>query len=406
MTSKRKTLPIGLGVIGLGRGFMLSLPSILADDRVRLVAATAPRAASRNAFTNQFDARAYSDAAQMCADPAVEAVYIATPHHLHADHVAMAAAAGKHILVEKPLSISLADGQAMVATARAAGVHLIVGPSHSFDAPVLQARALIEAGNLGRVRMVQSLNYTDFLYRPRRPEELRTETGGGVLFNQAVHQIDVLRLLAGSPALTVQSMTGAWDPARPTEGAYSALIGFEGGAFASITYSGYAHFDSNEWMDWVGELGQPSDPNGYGAARRALATVSTPKEEAALKSGRTFGTAPVAEPAPNNEHFGPVIVACDRGDLRLTPKGVWFYGDEKRQFLPAPTTRAPRTPVIDALWQAIRHDQPPRQSGEWGLASLEICHAILNGAKTGGTVSLLHQNMAPRGGAAFKKHKG
>ncbi|MBV1903695.1 MAG: Gfo/Idh/MocA family oxidoreductase, partial [Marinosulfonomonas sp.] len=198
-------MPIGLGVIGLGRGFMLTLPSILADDRVRLVAATAPRAASRDAFTNQFGGRAYRDAAEMCADPAVEAVYIATPHHLHADHVTIAAAAGKHILVEKPLSISMADGQAMVAAARAAGVHLIVGPSHSFDAPVLQARALIEAGNLGRVRMVQSLNYTDFLYRPRRPEELRTDEGGGVVFNQAVHQIDVLRLLAGSPALTVQS---------------------------------------------------------------------------------------------------------------------------------------------------------------------------------------------------------
>ena len=110
MTFKGKSPPIGLGVIGLGRGFVLTLPSIMADNRVRLVAATAPRAESRDAFTNQFGGHAYSDAADMCADPAVEAVYIASPHHLHAEHVAMAAAAGKHILVEKPLSISLEDG--------------------------------------------------------------------------------------------------------------------------------------------------------------------------------------------------------------------------------------------------------------------------------------------------------
>jgi predicted dehydrogenase len=103
-----------------------------------------------------------------------------------------------------------------------AGVALIVGPSHSFDAPIARTKMLIDSGTYGRVRMITALNYTDFLYRPRRPEELDTRQGGGVVFSQGAHQVDVARLLAGSPVRSVRAVTGAWDPARPTEGAYTA----------------------------------------------------------------------------------------------------------------------------------------------------------------------------------------
>lgn len=383
--------PLRIGVAGLGRAFMLTLPSLLSDPRVRLVAAAAPREASRRAFEVQFGGRAHADVAEMCADPEVEAVYVATPHHMHRDHVIAALEAGRHVIVEKPLAVQMEDGAAMVEAARAAGRHLIVGPSHSFDAPVGQARALIASGVLGRVGMIHALNYTDFLYRPRRPEELVTDQGGGVIFSQAIHQIDIVRLLAGGLAENVFARTGAWDPARPTEGAYAALMTFRGGAFASLTYSGYAQFDSDEWMGWTGELGHPKDPAAYGRARRALAGVGSPQEEAALKSARTFGATDVPPPAPRHEHFGPVIVSGERGDLRLTPEGLWLYGHEERRFLPAPEGRAPRAPLVDALWAALREGGQPDQTGAWGLASLELCHAILRSAATGAPVTLCHQ---------------
>ena len=70
---------------------------------------------------------------------------------------------------------------------------MIVGHSHSFNAPVLLARALIASGRLGAVRMVHAMQYTDFLYRPRRPEELDTRQGGGVVFSQAAHQAGLFR---------------------------------------------------------------------------------------------------------------------------------------------------------------------------------------------------------------------
>ncbi|MXY42151.1 MAG: Gfo/Idh/MocA family oxidoreductase [Rhodospirillaceae bacterium] len=382
--------PVRLGIVGLGRAFALTAPALRADRRIDPVAACAPRAESRAAFEAEFGGRGYADLDGLLAHPGLEAVYIATPHGLHAEQAIAAAAAGKHVLVEKPLAVSMADGAAMVDACDRAGVSLIVGPSHSFDAPVAQARASIESGALGRVRMIHAFNFTDFLYRPRRPEELRTEAGGGVLFSQAVHQVDVVRVLAGGLATRVSAFTGAWDPARPAEGAYSALLAFEGGAFASLTYSGYGRFDSDKWMGWVGELGHEKDPDDYGRARRALADAPTPDAESALKRARTFGSADIRPAAPHHEHFGPVIVCCERGDIRLTPDGIWVYADERR-FEPASRHADPRTPVLDALVAAVRDGIEPAQTGRWGLASLEVCHAILQSARSGAPVKLTRQ---------------
>lgn len=382
--------PVRLGVAGLGRAFMLMLPTFRQDPRVRLIAAAAPRAESREAFAAEFGGRGHETVEALATDPEVEAIYVATPHQMHADHVCAALEGGKHVLVDKPLAVSMADADRMVDTAERTGRHLIVGPSHSFDAPVALARRLVEGGDHGAVRMVQALNYTDFLYRPRRPEELRTEEGGGVLFSQGVHQIDVVRLLCGGLARSVFAMTGAWDPERPTEGAYSALVAFEGGAFATLTYSGYAHFDSDVWMDGVGELGAPKDPTAYGKARKALAGLD-PEAEARLKMTRTFGQGADPAPATHHEHFGPVIALCDRADLRLMPSGVEVSADTERWFEEAPLG-VPRAEVVDALVDAVREDRAPVQSGAWGRASLELCHAILASAETGQPVALHKQS--------------
>ncbi len=384
--------PIRLGIAGLGRGFMLTLPSLLADLRIDIVACAAPRENSRQAFLSQFGGNAHETIEQLAADPDVEAVYIATPHQMHREHAELLAAGGKHLLIEKPLAVSMEDATAIVNAAKNAGVYLITGPSHSFDQPVLAARALIDEGRFGKARMAHGLNYTDFLYRPRRPEELVTEQGGGVIFSQAIHQIDVIRVLMGGTALAVSAMTGAWDSARPTEGAYAALIQFDDGRFANLVYSGYAHYDSDALQDEIGELGTPKDMSKYGAARRALASVSTPEEEAALKSTRTFGSSETPAMAPNAEHFGPIVVSCDRADLRLTPKGIEVWADTERTFIPTPADPSPRAEVLKGLYEAIRNDAPPLQAGTWGRASLEVCHAILESAREDRHIILRYQS--------------
>jgi phthalate 4,5-cis-dihydrodiol dehydrogenase len=353
-------------------------PTFARDPRVKLVAGGDPREEARRRFQQEFQGTTYATAEELCADPAVDVVYIATPHQFHAANAIAAATRGKHVLVEKPMALTLEECRAMIAAAREAGVQLIVGHSHSFDAPILRTRALIEGGTLGAVRMITALNYTDFLYRPRRPEELDTASGGGVVFNQAAHQVDIVRLLAGAAVKSVRASTGAWDPARPTEGAYSCQLTFANGVFATLVYSGYAHFDSDEFTGWIGEMGAKKDPAAYGAARRQLGA-----NELELKSARNYGGPAFKAPqeAHAHQHFGLVLVSCERGDIRPLPSGVIIYGDAERRREDLPPPRVPRSEVIDELHAAIVEGKSPRHGGESAMATLEVCLAMLRSAR-------------------------
>jgi len=393
---------LNLGVAGLGRAFSLMLPTFVHDPRVCLVAATDPRPEARARFAADFSARSYETVGELCADAGVEVVYIATPHQHHAEHACLAARHGKHVLVEKPMAITIAECQAMIAAAREANTWLIVGHSHSFDAPIGQARGLIASGAFGRVRMITALNFTDFLYRPRRTDELVTERGGGVAFSQAAHQVDIVRLLAGGRVRSVRATTGAWDPARPTEGAYGALLTIDDGVFASLTYSGYAHFDSDEFCGWVGEMGRAKDPQSYGEVRRTLAAVAGREQEEHLKCERAYGgRAYLQQGAAGSDagrvlhqHFGVVLVSCERADLRPLPTGTMVYEDGIRHLCPLPSPAVPRSEVIDELYDAVVSDRPPVHSGEWSLATLEVCLAMLRSSQEQREIPLQHQTAA------------
>jgi phthalate 4,5-cis-dihydrodiol dehydrogenase len=387
------TRTLKLGVIGLGRAFTLMLPTFAADRRVTLCAAADPRPEARELFSSEFGL-AYETVEQLCADPGVEAIYVSSPHQMHADHVQLAAKAGKHVLVEKPMAISIAECNAMIEAARSAGTHLIVGHSHSFNTPILRLRELIQSGEFGAVRMINALNYTDFLYRPRRPEELVTALGGGVVFSQGAHQIDVIRLIGGGLVKTVSAATGSWDPTRPTEGAYSALLTFENGAFASATYSGYGHFDSDELMSGIDEMGQHKDRGRYGAARRALRSAANSDVEADLKSARNYGGAAYKASTPaaglQHQHFGFLVASCEKADLRPLPSAVMIYADDAQR-LPLAPPGIPRSEVIDELYDAVVNGKPPLHSGEWARATLEVCLAMLRSAQEHRPIALEHQ---------------
>lgn len=389
-----------MGIAGLGRAFTLMLPTLVADPRVELVAAADPRADATQRFAADFGARTYDTVEALCADTDIELVYVATPHQHHAAHVATAAAHGKHVLVEKPMAITLAECRQMIAAIERAGVCLIVGHSHSFDRPILRAREIIASGAVGAVRMINAQYYTDFLYRPRRPEELVTEKGGGVVFSQGAHQIDIVRLLGGGRVKSVRALTGAWDGDRPTEGAFAALLTFDGGAFASILYSGYAHFDSDEICGGIGELGAPKDASQYGTARRNLKRAANADEEAALKNARSYGGADypkrasvggTTEDARWHQHFGWVLVSCECADLRPLPTGVMIYGDAEAHLDPLPRPRIPRAEVVDEIYDAIVHRRAALHDGKWAMATLEICLAVLQSAREQREITLVHQ---------------
>ena len=391
MTERR----LNLGVAGLGRGFMLMLPTLSSDPRLKLAAAADPRPEARERFAAEFGARTYATVEELCRDDDVQAIYIATPHQFHAAHAIAAAAAGKHMLIEKPMAVTLDECAAIVAAAQAARVHVVIGHSHSFDAPIAEAKRLIDSGAYGKLRLITAFNFTDFLYRPRRPEELDTAQGGGVLFNQGAHQIDMARLLAGGLVESVRGVTGRWDSARPTEGAYTAFLTFAGGAAATLTYSGYGHFDSDEFCDWIGESGLRKSAAQHGAARRALGGIADAAAEAALKVAQGYGGPQAgggADPGQRlHAHFGVVIASCERADLRPLSNGIMIYGDEARRLHPLPPPAVPRAEVIDELYAAAMLGEPPVHSGAWGMATLEVCHAILRSAAEGRELRLAYQ---------------
>ena len=378
-----------IGVIGLGGAARQMLPSLQNHPKVRIAAGADPGREARERFAADLGVPVFESAEALCAKSGVDAVYIASPHQFHRENAVAAASMGKHLVVEKPMALSLEECDAMIQAAQHAGVHLMVGHTHSFDRPILKMREIIRAGELGPLAMVNSWSYSNFLYRPRRPEELDTKKGGGIIYNQVPHQIDVVRLLGGGRVRSVRSMAWALDPQRATEGAHVTFLQFEDGAAASLVFSGYDYFDSDEFHFWVGESGEEKRPDGHGRARAALAKLSTPDAEAALKAVRT----PAPAGAWHHQHCGVTIATCAFGDLRPSADGVLVYDRNGRREIEVP--RGPAFPdkaaVFDELCRAIETGTPPPHDGAWGKATMEASIAVLTSARERREIVLQHQ---------------
>jgi phthalate 4,5-cis-dihydrodiol dehydrogenase len=389
--------PLGLGIAGLGMAGAVMVHAAAGHPGFVMRAAADPHAGPREAFARDHNARAYADIAELAADPEVEIVYIATPHQFHAAHAALAAEHGKHIVLEKPMALTLTDCDAIIAAVERHNVHLVVGHTHAFDPAVRLMRELIVRGELGRLGLIHSFNYTNFLYRPRRPEELDTTQGGGILFNQVPHQIDTVRWLAGGMVRSVRAHTTALDSARPTEASCAALVQFDNGVAASLIYSGYDHFDSDEWHFGISERGAPKELK-HGAARRSLAGA---QDEARART-ETFAYGAAVGALPQHQpHFGITIVTCSEGDMRASADGVLVYGRDGVRELPIPRAAgmAGRREVLDDMLAAIRSGRRPLHDGRWGKATVEIALAILRSAREGRDVTLQHQ-------VAVDRHSG
>jgi phthalate 4,5-cis-dihydrodiol dehydrogenase len=180
-------------------------------------------------------------------------------------------------------------------------------------------------------------------------------------------------------------MTGAWDKSRPTEGAYAALMTFESGVFASLTYNGFGHFDSDEWQSWIGELGQQKAPQGTPRQR-----FDSAEEETAFKNARNYGGDNYKQvgAAVAHNHFGTVLVSCDRADLRAMPNGVMIYenGSGRLDELPPPVV--PRSEVIDELYRAVAGGEKPLHDGAWAMATMEVIIAMLRSSREGRDVAI------------------
>jgi phthalate 4,5-cis-dihydrodiol dehydrogenase len=372
--------PLRLAIAGLGLAGAFMIRAAAVHPHIWLCAGMDPLPRPREAFARRFGAKVYADFQDLCRDECVEAIYVASPHRFHAVQAIEAMEHGKHVLVEKPLATTVAECDAVAAAADRTGLQLIVGHTHAFDPNVREMRRIIRSGELGRLGMILCFNYNDFLLRPHRAEEFDAERGGGIAFNQLAHQIEILRLLGGN-LRAVRASIGALDSARPAAGHCTAFLDFESGAAASLTFSAYDFFDSDEWHHWIAEGGASKAPDRQGSTRRAFMARTS---DLTAHEDLGYGGRVLPDQQPYLPHFGLLVATCERGDMRLSPNGILIHGlDGNREVaVPRGIGRPGQGDALDALWQAVRERRPSIHDARWGRDTVATIIAVLQSSHT------------------------
>lgn len=229
-------MKFGLCVIGCGsfaRTFARAIQGELGDIDLYFASRDPARAAR---FAGEFGGSgSFGSYETAVADRRVEAVYICTPHHLHLEHARLAAATGKHILLEKPLARTAGESQSIIDSAADAGVTLMVAENYRFMPPVLAAKAMVEQDDLGSLRLVQLQE--DF---PFQPAEWRNEAnlnGGGVLIDGGIHKASLLSYLAGNPSEVYAAEVPSAQPGLAAEDGVFAMLRYPSGLVGVINHT-------------------------------------------------------------------------------------------------------------------------------------------------------------------------
>jgi phthalate 4,5-cis-dihydrodiol dehydrogenase len=393
-----RTLKVGM--IGIGVGGAEILPAMEAMDTVDVVAGADVVPATLERFSERFpNSRTYSSAEALCNDPDVDAVWVSSPNRFHAEHTILAANSGKHVVVEKPMAVTLADAERMVEAADRNGVKLLAGHTRAFTLPIRAMRRVIESGQYGLLRALNIWSYSDWMLRPRTADELDLAQGGGIPYRQGPHQVDTVRLLGGGMLRSVRAQVGQWMPERPIPGFYSAFLEFENGTPATISHNGYGYFLGAELVPW----GQ--DRQRYTAEQRAsiraqlrAGTRAEATEKQALRIGgedaqRLFRR---HEPEPwVPEDMGMAIASLDRADLRQSAYGLFIHSDAGKQEVNIESGRemgvSQRRAELEELYDSVVLGKPLWHDGRWGMATLEVCLAIMESGRQRKEIMLQHQ---------------
>lgn len=364
------------GLAGIGAGAKNLLEGFAHNPNVKLVAAADLRQEALAAMEREFGVKTFTSVEQMCAEPDVDAVWVATPNQFHAPHTIAALEHGKHVIVSKPMAVTLEECEAMNQAAERNGVLLLAGHSQAMASPIRKMAELAASGDYGRLAMVHTWHYTDWIYRPRLPAELDESQGGGAVFRQSPHQIDIVRSIAGSPVTTVRATTFALDPKRPATGAYSVFLGFASGAAATIVYSGYGHFDASELT--------------FGQGRTAIPTIRDQggQDESKLKESARYTGAARSSGQHGQPFFGLTVAVCERADIRQSPAGLYVYTEDGRQEIELPVEEERGDAELNELYEAVTHGTAITHDGRWGQATHEVTLAIIESARDGREVRL------------------
>ncbi|HTM78936.1 MAG TPA: Gfo/Idh/MocA family oxidoreductase [Devosia sp.] len=247
---------LNIALIGLGMAVTPHVKSLLdLADRVTVAAAYSPTAARRAQFAQNYGLPVTDDMDALFADPGVDAVMLLTPPNTHLDLVRRAAAAGKHILLEKPLEISTARAEALVEAA--AGVTLAVVLQNRFRAGSLALAEVLAEGRLGSIvgasARLHSWREQSYYDEPGRGTLARD--GGGVLLTQGIHVLDLLISLVGLPKEVAGFAATSAVHRMETEDIAACAVRYDNGAMGTIAATTCAYPGFPEHIDIIGTRG-------------------------------------------------------------------------------------------------------------------------------------------------------
>ncbi|GIV76911.1 Gfo/Idh/MocA family oxidoreductase [Litorilinea aerophila] len=341
--------PIRFALIGAGNIAQIYVDAFehIPDARVTVVC---NRTESRGrALAERCQAEWTDDYTQAVRRDDVDAVVVATPSGTHMEIAVAAAQAGKHLLVEKPIDITLPRVDRIIQSAQEAGVVLACVFPLRFSAGVHKVKEALDAGRLGRltladvyVKWYRPQSYYDGSWRGTWQYD-----GGGALMNQSIHNIDLLQWLAG-PVASVYGRTATLAHQMETEDTASAVLTFQSGALGVIQGATSAWPGDPARVELHGDRGTIVLEEGR-ITRWKLADGSPEEEEAMLQLDQVGGSG-----------------ASD-------PMAIG-YEKHRRQ-------------IVDLI-QAIREGRAPAIQGAEARRSVEIIRAIYRSAATGAPVEL------------------
>src|SRR5579859_4651331 len=371
--------PVRFGIIGCGGAAIPVAEAISASPVARLAAAYDLNPALARDVAERFGATAHERLESLLNGDAVDAVYIAVPHNQLAPLAAQALRAGQHALVEKPMALSLAEADGLIALARANRLALGVNFELRQSAQAMQARALVRAGAIGDVVAVRIQTFIDKPasywqagYSGRWVSSWRTslaQAGGGVVLMNTSHQLDIVRYVTGLEVLRISGEIGTLAAPVPmeVEDTASASLRFTNGAIGSLMAG--AHLagpePGSENIQIYGTLGQLRVPSLYGDD---LVTIFLrrpwgPSPTGGRGGSETRGGRGGSETRPYGE---PELAAAE---LR---SGEWHR-------LPHPPAHIFQG-TVDAFARAVQSGEDPSPHGRDARAALAIILGLYRAA--------------------------
>lgn len=339
--------PLRFGIIGLGNIAPFHAIAARAVPGGQLVAVATRTEAKARKFQAEHDAQVYyTDYRRLLERPDIDVVTICTPHYLHAHMTLEAAAAGKHVLVEKPMAITVEEADRMIAACQEAGVKLGVVFQSRFDPLAHKLKEALDEGLLGKLLLASTTMKwyrTDEYYRSGEWRGTWAQEGGGALINQAIHCIDLLRWMAG-PVKTITGHMATLAHDIEVEDVAFAILEYESGALGMIEGTTVAYPGFAERLEFSATNGSVIYDKGNGKLHWYL---KDPPQERVDESKTASGAAQ------------PMDISVE-GHVKLF-----------RDFA-----------------EAIRKDREPAVDGYEGRHSLEIVQAIYRSAREGITVHL------------------